>query len=184
MEYYKEKKQELKETLDIVKEKFPEIHVEINVECVDENTCPLYVKTILTKIYFPGFIFQPLEKERYLKSITIYATDKYFTLSFEERLSGIAHELGHMLHDTKVLNPKKLYRDELWSKQLKDLSNVSKYKAERLKKWAMLREVHADTQAAIRGHGEGTLTILKRLQPKTKEIHARISNLEKLLGKS
>lgn len=181
MEYYKEKKQELKEILDLIKEKFPEVKVEIEHECVDKNTCPLYVRIITTRIYFPGFVFSPLEKERYLKSVTICATDRYFTLPFEERLSGIAHELGHLLHYTKVLNPKRLYRDEQWSKQLKDLSMVSEHKAERLKKWALLRELYADKQAAIRGYGEGILNILKRLQPATEEIQARISNLEKLL---
>ncbi len=183
VEYYKEKKQELKEILDLVKEKFPEIKVEIEHECSDKNICLIYANVITTTYRFPSFP-DCLVKESYLKQVTIYATDKYFTLPFEEKLSGMAHELEHILRITKVLNPKKIYRYDQWSKQLENMCYVMEHKAKRLKKWVLLKELDADKQAAIRGYGEGTLNFLKRLQPPTENIKIRIKNLEKILGKS
>lgn len=191
MEYYKEKKQELKEILDLIKEKFPEIKVEVEHECSDKNICPIYATVITTCLQFPDFLNCSI-KESYLKQITIYATDKYFMLPFEEKLSGMAHELGHISHITKVLNPKRIYRYDQWSKQLENLNTVSEHKAKRLEKWALLKEFDADEQAATIGYGGCILSMLKRLQPKTENIKARITenikarirNLENILGKS
>lgn len=180
MEYREEKEKELKEIFDSVKEKFPEVKVEVEHECVDESSP--YFSPIRVRIYTvsPFFILKP-SKERYLKRIVIQVSDNYFTLPLEEKFSGIAHELGHVLHDTKVLNPKRLYKADGWADQLKKLGDVSEHKAKRLKKWALLREFYADKQAVIKGYGGGILSVLKRLQPPTKEIQARISNLEKIL---
>lgn len=181
MEYREEKEKELKETLDLVKEKFPEIKVDVEYECVDEpSKSPLCVKVYTTRLTsFYGNHIQTF-KESYLKRITICASDSYFMFPFEEKLGGIAHELGHIMHDTKSLNPQRLYRDDEWSKELLNLSILSDHKANRLKKWALLREIHADTQAANKGYGECLLNVLKRLKPSV-ENDARIRNLEKML---
>ena len=183
MEYREEKEKELKEILDLIKEKFPEIKVEINHECVDVSNpyaSPICAKIITTSLTFFGYNCITSSKESYLKRVVIQASDSYFMLPFEEKLSGMAHELGHILHDTKVLNPKRLYRDDKWSDQSKSLSTVSEHKAKRLKKWILLKEINADTQAALRGYGEGTLNILKRLNHSPIN-EARIRNLEKIL---
>lgn len=186
MEYCKEKKQELKEILDLVKEKFPEIKVEINHECVDGSgpyASPICAKIITTSLTFFGYKHITSSKESYLKRVVIQASDNYFMLPFEEKLSGMAHELGHIMHDTKVLNPKRLYRADRWFEQLKKLSTVSEHKAKRLKKWTLLQELHADKQAAVKGYGLGILNILKRLS-NSPVNEARIRNLEKILGKA
>jgi len=179
----KEKEKELKELFDLVREKFPEIKVDIGCKYADNPSgCPLCVKFYTTRpSSFYGSRIQA-HKMSYLKGITICASDNYFTLPFDEKLSGIAHELGHVKHDTKSLNPKRLYRDDEWSKQVFGLNSLPPHKAARIRKWALMRELYADAQAASKGYGMSLLSVLKRLKPSPENV-ARIKNLETLLNK-
>lgn len=181
MEYYKEKKQELKEALDIVKEKFPEIKLEFGYDCFDKKELGIICTQIITTtIKFEDLSCSSISGFSYLKSISILAADNYFQLSLDEKLSSIAHEFGHIAYCAKSTNPKKLYRHNKWTKGLLGVYNVSKHKMGRLKKWRLLKEVYADTQAAKKGYGEGILTFLKR-QEHSANQEVRIKNLEKLL---
>ncbi len=181
MEYYEAKKQELKEVLDIIKEKFPEIKLEFEYDCFDKKELGIICTQIITTtVHFEDLDYSSINSSSYLKSISILATDNYFKLSLDEKLSSIAHEFGHIAHCAKSTNPKRLYRQNKWTKELLGVYKVSKHKMGRLEKWKLLKEVYADTQAAKKGYGEGILTFLKRQEHSTNQ-EARVKNLEKLL---
>lgn len=182
MEYYKEKKQELKEILDLVGKDFPEIQVEIEHEytpILDE--VPLFIEIITlepVQAYFQIFSRLSGCKECYFQRAVVCATDNYFKLPFEEKLGIMAHELGHVQHRTRTLNPKRMYRHLKWYRNLEDAVALS----ERLKKWKLLKEIDADTQVANKGYGKGLLSFLKRISPVTQNLNKRIKNLEKIIG--
>jgi hypothetical protein len=189
VEYREEKKQELKEVLDLVKEKFPEIKLEFGYDCFDKKELGIICTQIITTtINFEDLDYSSINGSSYLKSISILATDNYFQLSLDEKLSSIAHEFGHIVHCAKSTNPKRLYRHNKWTKEMLGVYNVSKHKVGRLEKWRLLKEVYADTQAAKKGYSEGILSFLKRQKPSDEkyviEQKVRIKNIENILGKA
>lgn len=157
--------------------------------------------------------FSPIDDYEFLYNTRLVkdpsiTTDKNF-LKFNkgERLSIIAHELGHYDFYCNAPSSECLRRRMLWNithymdrdyldslleggADIKVLEYLTRYKYDdkrtaRLKKWNLMKELHADNKAIDSGYGKELLSMLKKAHKKWRSrladenvIIKRIKNLE------